>query len=81
MDIEIKISDDGFQAKYRLTDIPYNMYKGPELYCVTYTLKVPIRCLDFASGQNLVNKQKAFFGEFFWGGPNIFFFIMLHIYM
>ncbi len=29
MDIEIKISDDGFQAKDRLTDIPYN---GPELY-------------------------------------------------
>ncbi len=26
MDIEIKISDDGFQAKHRLTDIPY---KGP----------------------------------------------------
>ncbi len=27
MDIEIKISDDGLQAKHRLTDIPY---EGPE---------------------------------------------------
>ncbi len=29
MDIEIKISDDGFQAEHWLTDIPC---KGPELY-------------------------------------------------
>ncbi len=36
MDIEIKLSDDGFQAKDRLTDIPY---KVPELY---YTHLPPI---------------------------------------
>ncbi len=41
MDIEIKISDDGFQAKDRLTDIPY---KGPELYLQSQTACLTHKC-------------------------------------
>ncbi len=41
MDIEIKISDDGFQAKDRLIDIPY---KGPSENRTNYIFKHYNKC-------------------------------------